>query len=152
MKRLINIGNKFGLMIVKPKQSDSNSAFEGCDPLHKNDLIKLVSAFDDIVQEPQGLPPKRKVQHEIQLLQDAPLPNLGLYRLSIIENEEVKKQVHELVEKGFIHLNSLPCESPIVLVPKNDGMLCMCMDYRVLKKITIKNLYPLPCINDLLYQ
>ena len=80
-------------MILKPKESDSNSAFKGCDPLHKHDLIKVVSNYSEIFQEPQGLPPKREVQHEIQLPQDAPSANFGLYRLFIIENEEVQKQV-----------------------------------------------------------
>ena len=84
--------------------------------------------------------------------QDVPLPNIGMYRLSALENAEIKKQVQELLEKGFIRPNTSPCGSPIVLVRKKDGSWRMCIDYRALNKITIKNRYPLPRIDDLLEQ
>lgn len=67
------------------------------------------------------MPPKREVQHEIQLQSDAPLPNIGMYRLSVIGNEEIKKQIQELFDKGFIHPSASPCGSPIILVPRKDG-------------------------------
>ena len=75
-----------------------------------------------------------------------------MYRLSVIENEEIKKQIQELLHKGFIHPSSSPCGSPIILVPKKDGTWRMCVDFRALNKITIKNHYHLPCIDDLLDQ
>ena len=75
-----------------------------------------------------------------------------MYRLSALENAEIKKQVQELLEKGFIKPSTSPCESPIVLVRKKDGSWRMCIDYRALNKITIKNRYPLPHIDDLLDQ
>ena len=90
--------------------------------------------------------------HDINLQQDAPLPNIGMYRLSILENAEIKKQVQELLEKGFIGPSTSPCGSPIILVRKKDGSWRMCIDYRALNKITIKNRYPLPRIDDLLDQ
>jgi hypothetical protein len=95
-------------------------------------------------QEPTGLPPKREVEHAIYLQQDAPLPNIGIYRSSIIENVEIKKQVQELLNKGIIRLSSYLCGSPIVLVPKKYGTWRMCIDFRSLNKITINNHYPLP--------
>ena len=61
--------------------------------MHKHDLIKNIYDYDEIFQELIGLAPQREVQHEIQLLQDVPLPNLGLYKLLVIENEEFKNQV-----------------------------------------------------------
>ena len=152
MKRIVNASKKFILMIVKPKESDSNGDFEVWEPMHKHDLIKVIFYYDEIFQEPQGLPPKREVKHEIQLLQDAPLPNLSLYKLLVIENEEVKKQVQELMEKGFIYPSYLPRRSPKVLLPNKYGAWCVCMDYRALNKITVKNRYPLPRIDDLLDQ
>jgi hypothetical protein len=62
----------------------------------------VVFDYDILFQEPEGLPHKREIQHEIHLQQDAPLPNVGMYRSSIIENAEIKKQVQELIEKGAI--------------------------------------------------
>ena len=98
------------------------------------------------------MPPKREIQHEIHLQQDAPLPNVGMYRLSIVEMAEIKKQVQDLLDQGVIRPSSSPCGSPIVLVMKKDGTWRMCVDYRALNKITIKNRYPLPRIDDLLDQ
>jgi Reverse transcriptase (RNA-dependent DNA polymerase) len=72
--------------------------------------------------------------------------------LSALENAEIKKQVQELLEKGFIRPSTSPCGSPIVLVRKKDGSWRMCIDYRALNKITIKNRYPLPRIDGLLDQ
>ena len=112
----------------------------------------MVSDYDILFQEFKGLPPKREIQHEIHLQQDAPLPNICMYKSSIIENVEIKKQVKELLERGGIRPSSSPCGSPIVLVPKKDGTWRMCIDYRALNIITIKNRYPLPRIDDLLDQ
>ena len=95
-------------------------------------------------QEHKGLPPKREIQHEIHLHQDAPLPNNGMDRSSIIENEEINKHVQELLERGDIRPSSSPCGSLIVLVPKKDVTWRICMDYRALNIFTIKNRYPLP--------
>lgn len=69
-----------------------------------------------------------------------------------MQNEEIKKQVQELVEKGVIHPSTSPCGSPIVFIPKKDGSSRMCIDYCALNKITVKNGYPLPRIDDLLDQ
>ena len=75
-----------------------------------------------------------------------------MYRLSALENAEIKKQVQELFQKGFIRPSTSPCGSPIVLVRKKYGSWRMCIDYQALNKITIKNHYPLPRIDDLLDQ
>ena len=83
-------------------------------------------------------------------MQDVPLPNIAMYMSSIVENAEIKKQVQELIERGAIRPSSSPCGSPIVLVPKKDGTWCMYVDYMELNKITIKNMYSLPRIDDVL--
>ena len=75
-----------------------------------------------------------------------------MYMLSALENVEIKKQVQELLKKGFIRPSTSPCRSPIVLVRKKDGSWRMCIDYRALNKITIKNFYRLHRIDDLLDQ
>jgi hypothetical protein len=103
-------------------------------------------------QEPKALPLKRAIQHEIQLQQDCPLPNIGMYMMSVMENAKNKKQIQELLDKGVIMPSTSPCGSQIVLVPKKDGTWHMCVDFRALNKIAVKNRYPLPRIDDLLDQ
>ena len=88
--------------MVKEKENDKLDSFKGCDPKHKDELVELITNYSEVFQTPKGLPPKREIAHEIYLQQDAPLPNIGMYRLSVIENEEIKKQVQNLLENGFI--------------------------------------------------
>jgi hypothetical protein len=72
--------------------------------------------------------------------------------MSVMENDEIKKQIQELLDKWFIMPSTSPCGSPIVLVTNKDGTWCMCVDFRALNKITVNNHYPLPRIDDLLDQ
>eukprot|EP00253_Pinus_taeda_P031900 PITA_31900 len=152
MKRMINSCKQFLLMVVKEKKPDKTNVFEGCNVKQQTDIEKIVSEYDVLFQEPKGLPPKKEIVHDIILQQDVPFPNIGMYRFSALENAKIKKQVQELLEKGFIRPSTSPCGSPIVLVRKKDGSWRMCIDYRALNKITIKNRYPLPRIDDLLDQ
>jgi hypothetical protein len=152
MKRLVNASKNFVLLMIKPKDDIENKVFQGCDAKLKSDLYEVVNQYDEMFHEPKGLPPKRGIQHEIQLQQDCPLPNIGMYRMSVMENAEIKKQIQELLDKGVIVPSTSPCGSPIVLVLKKDGTWRMCVDFRALNKITVKNHYPLPRIDDLLDQ
>jgi hypothetical protein len=152
MKRLVNASKNCVLLMIKPKEDIETKAFQGCDTKLKSNLFEVVNQYDEMFKEPKGLPPKRGIQHEIPLQQDSPLPNIGMYRMSIMENYEIKKQIQEFLDKGVIVPSSLPCGSPIVLVPKKDGTWCMCVDFKALNKITLKNRYPLPRIDDLLDQ
>jgi hypothetical protein len=152
MKRLVKASKNFFLLMIKPKDDVENKSFQGCDTKLKSDLYEVVTQYDEMFKEPKGLPLKRGVQHEIQLQQDCPLPNIDMYRMSVMENAEIKKQIQELLDKGVIVPSSSPCGSPIVLVPKKDGTWHMCADFRALNKITVKNRYPLPRIDDLLDQ
>jgi hypothetical protein len=70
----------------------------------------------------------------------------------MIQSDEIKRKIQDLLSKGFIKPSISPCASPIFFVLKKDGTWCLCVDFRALNKITIKNQYPLPCIDDLLDQ
>ena len=152
VKRLVNSSKNFVLLMIKPKVDVNHESFDNCDPKLKSDLYDVVDVYHEMFQEPTGLPPKREIQHEIHLHPDCPLPNIGMYRMSIMENVEIKKQIKDLLDKGFIRPSSSPCGSPIVLIPKKDGTWRMCVDFRALNKITVKNRYPLPRIYDFLDQ
>ena len=71
------------------------------------------------------------------------------YRIGVNGLEELKKQLKELQEKGFIHPSSSPWGAPVIFVDKKDGTQRMCVDYRSLNEVTIKKKYPLPRIDDL---
>jgi hypothetical protein len=70
----------------------------------------------------------------------------------VVDMTEIKKQVQGLLDQGVIRSSSSPCGSLIVMVPKKDGTWRMCVGYRALNKITVKNRYPLPHTDDLLDQ
>ena len=80
-------------MVVKEKKIDKTNVFEGCNSDQQADIEKIVSEYDAFFQEPQGLPPKKGIVHNIILQQDVPLPNIGMYMLSALENDKIKKQV-----------------------------------------------------------
>ena len=139
-------------MVVRAKDAEIFDAFRGCDPAHKHELCYFISNYDELFQEPKVFPLQREIQHEIHLQYDAPLSNIGMYKMSSIEMEEIKKQVQELLNQGVIQPSTSPCISSIVLIPKKYGTWRMCVDYRALNKITVKNRYPLPRIDHLLDQ
>jgi hypothetical protein len=72
------------------------------------------------------LPPKWEIQHEIHLQQDSLIPNVGMYRMPIVEMTEIKKKVQDLLDQGVIRPSSSPCGSSIMMVPKKDGTWLMC--------------------------
>jgi hypothetical protein len=149
-KRLISTNKIYVLMVVKEKYVGTSNTFQVCDLSHKKELIDIVSKYDDIFQELDGLPPKREIQHEIHLQQGSPLPNVGMYMMLVVDMKEIKKYVQGLLDQGFIRPISSPCGSLIMMVPKKDSIWRMCVDYQALNKIIVKNRYPLPCIDDLL--
>jgi hypothetical protein len=102
--------------------------------------------LDDTGQQPQAM----LNGHTIPLEEGHKPPVRPIYRLSPLEFEELKKQVKELLALGFIEPSSSPYGAPVLFVQKKDGSLRMCIDYRALNKLTIKNKYPLPRIDDLL--
>jgi hypothetical protein len=98
------------------------------------------------------MPPERDIEFIIDLLPGTAPIAKGPYRMSVGELEELKKQLKELLDKQFIHPSSSPWGAPVIFVEKKDGTQRMCVDYRALNEVTIKNKYPLPRIEDLFEQ
>ena len=116
-------------------------------------LDQLLREFSDVLPEtlPEHLPPDRSGHvHRIELEPGHSPPSKPTYRLSYEEQRELKIQLLDLLEKGFIQPSKSPFGAPILFVKKKDGKLRMCIDYRALNQITIKNRCPLPRIDDLL--
>jgi hypothetical protein len=113
---------------------------------------RIVEEYRDIFSSPTGVPMHYQVKHPIDLAPGAPLPNGPVYCCSLMENDEVKHQIQELLQKGHIRTNPSPCGSPIVLVQKKDGTWRLCIDYRSLNKIIVRIRYLIPRIDDLLDQ
>jgi hypothetical protein len=111
-----------------------------------------VEEYLDIFSSPTGVPLHYQVKHSIDLTPITLLPNGPVYRRSLLENEEIKRQIQELLHKGHIRPISSPCGSPIMLVWKKYGTWRLCIDYWALNKITVKNQYSIPRIDDLLDQ
>ena len=101
---------------------------------------------------PLEMPPDRGVEHRIELVEGAQPQSRGIYRLSYAEQHELKRQLQELTDQGFIRPSQSPWGAPVLFVPKKNGKLRMCIDYRALNKLTVKNSYPIPRIEDLIDQ
>jgi hypothetical protein len=117
------------------------------------ETIKVVSKFPDVFPEDlPGMPPERKVEFAIKLLPGTAPISKRAYRVSGLELVELKKQIDELSEKGYIRPRISPWDAPVLFVEKKDGTRRMCIEYRTLNEVTIKNKYPLPRIEDLFDQ
>lgn len=113
----------------------------------------MVRDFPDVFpEELPGMPLDRDIEFLIELLPGTGLISKRPYRMPAQDLEEIKKQIKELLDKGFIRPSSSPWGSPVLLVEKKDGSLRIVVDYRGLNEVTIKNKYPLPMINDLFDQ
>ena len=117
-------------------------------------IEKTLQDFQDVFPGdlPSGLPPQRAIDHRIELEPGSLPVGRPVYRMSPTELDEVKRQLDELLSKGFIRPSVSPYGAPILFVKKKDGSMRMCIDYRALNKTTIKNSYSLPRIDDLLDQ
>nr|GEX35108.1 putative reverse transcriptase domain-containing protein [Tanacetum cinerariifolium] len=115
--------------------------------------VPIVRNFPKVFPEDlPGFPPARPVEFQIDLIPGAALVARAPYRLAPSETNELSEQLHELSDKGFIRPSSLPWGASILFVKKKDGSFRMCIDYRELNKLTVKNRYPLPRIDDLFDQ
>jgi hypothetical protein len=158
-KRTIKLVSPLGeevvtkLVSLKPRKGgyhqmtiDSKEA----DPL---ETIKIVSEFLDVFpKDLPGMPPERKVEFAIELLPGTTPIFKRAYSVSGPELVELKKQIDELSEKGYIRPSTSPWVAPVLFVEKKDGTRRMFIDYQALNEVTIKNKYLLPRIEDLFDQ
>eukprot|EP00253_Pinus_taeda_P020750 PITA_20750 len=115
--------------------------------------IPVVREFADVFpEEIPGLPPKWNLDFTIELVPGAAPVSRAPYRMSVPELTELKMQLQELLDKKYIRPSVSPWGAPVLFVRKKDGTFRMCIDYRQLNKLTVKNKYPLPRIDELFDQ
>jgi hypothetical protein len=115
--------------------------------------VRTVSKFLDVFpEELPGMPPDREIEFVIELVPvTAPIFKRP-YIMAANQLAELKEQLQELLDKGYIHPSASPWGAPVIFVPKKDGTQRMCVDYHSLNEVTIENKYPLPRIDDLFDQ
>jgi hypothetical protein len=117
------------------------------------DQLQVVNEFPEVFpDEIPDVPPEREVEFSIDLVPGTKPVSMAPYRMSASELAEFKKLLEDLLDKKFVRPSVSPWGAPILLVKKKDGSLRLCIDYRQLNKVTIKNRYPLPRIDDLMDQ
>nr|GEY54263.1 putative reverse transcriptase domain-containing protein [Tanacetum cinerariifolium] len=115
--------------------------------------IPVVKEFPDVFpEELPGLPLVCQVEFQIDLIPKAAPVARAPYRLAPSKMQELSNQLQELANRGFIRPSTSPWGAPVLFVKKKDGSFRMCIDYRELNKLIVKNRYPLPRIDDLFDQ
>ena len=104
--------------------------------------IPVIGEFEDVFQSISWLPPQQEIDFFIELIPATAPISKALYRMAPTEMQELKKQIQELEDLGFIQPSTSPWGAPVLFVKKKDGSMRLCTDYRELNKVTIKNKYP----------
>ncbi|XP_019259763.1 PREDICTED: uncharacterized protein LOC109237827 [Nicotiana attenuata] len=135
----INKGEPFHIVVAMEDPRDEEHELDTRDK-------KLLANFDDVISKdvPLEPPPMRDIQHQIDLISGASLPNKAAYRMNPIQQAELQRQVEVLLEKGLIRESLSPYDVPASLVPKKNGTRRMFVDSRAINKITIKYRFPIP--------
>jgi hypothetical protein len=133
---------------VDAVQADQASMLSQMKVTALEEILVVQEYLDVFTEELLGMPLDRDIEFLIELLPGTPSISKRPYRMPINELVELKKQLVELQAKGFIRPSSSPWRAPALFVEK-EGTQWMCIDYRSLNEVTIKNKYPLPWIEDL---
>ncbi|XP_017413041.2 uncharacterized protein LOC108324610 [Vigna angularis] len=113
-------------------------------------LKQILSDFEGVFREPQGLPPERKVDRRIPLKEGTEPISVRPYRYPHLMKTEIERQVEEMLKLGVIRPSNSPYSSPLILMKKKDGSSRFCVDYRALNRVTVADKYPIPIIEELL--
>jgi hypothetical protein len=113
-------------------------------------IQKVLNQFSSVFSQPTTMPPKRAIDHQIPLVPLSQPVNLRPYRYSYFKKLELEKIIKELLQQSVIRPSTSPFASPVLLVKKKDGTWRLCVNYRRLNSITVKNKYTIPIIDELL--
>lgn len=121
--------------------------------IRENTEILVIDEYVDVfLNELPSLLPNQEIEFCLDLLQGTAPISISPYQMALAEMKELKKQVRELAKKGYIRNSTSSWGAPILFVKKHDGSLHLCIDYRQLNRVTVKNKYPLPRIDKLFDQ
>ena len=115
-------------------------------------IVSLLQEFEDVVVDEMlpALPPIRGIEHQIDFVLGATLPNRPAYQANPEETKELQRQIEELLSKVYIRESMSPCAVPVLLVPKKDCSSRMCVDCRAINNITVKYRFPIPRLDNML--
>ena len=142
-RKMLRRGCKGCLAVVRNVEAETGAV--------KN--VPVVCEFPDVFpEELPGLPPEREIEFCIDIVPGTDPISIPPYRMAPVELKELNEQLKDLLEQGFIRPSTSPWGAPVLFVKKKDGSLRLYIDYRQFNKVTIKNKYPLPRIDDLFDQ
>jgi hypothetical protein len=144
--KLLLMGAQAYLIRLLPPEQDSSQSHT----VEASDVTDILSDFADIFEEPSGLPPSRACDHTIPIQEGSTPPNVRPYRMPHKQKNIVEELVQKMLKNNEIRLSNSPYSSPAILVKKKDKTWRLCVDYRQLNNLTIKNKFPIPVIEDLL--
>jgi hypothetical protein len=135
--------------LVTDKAASNRVVLNQLDAASTMDLRTVSEFLDVFPEELPGMPPNREIEFVIELVPGTAPIFKRPYRMAANQLADLKEQLQELLDKGYIRPSASPWGAPVIFVPKKDGTQRMCVDYRSLNEVTIKNKYPLPRIDDL---
>jgi hypothetical protein len=133
------------LVLSGPRKGSCHQVTAHIEEIKPSEAMNVVSEFPDVfLEELPGMPPERRFEFAIELIPCTAPISKKAYRVSRLEFVELKKQIDELLEKGYIRPSTLPWAAPVLFLEKKDDTKRMCIDYRPLNEVTIKNKNPSP--------
>ena len=146
-QRALFLNNPIIVLLYKEALLNTNRL----DTSLSSSIVALLHEFEDVFPEeiPKGLPTIRGIEHQIDFVPGATIPNRPVYMSNPEETKELQKQVGKLMEKRYVREIMSPCVVPVILVPKKDGTWRMCVDCRAINNITVKNCHPIPRLDDM---